>query len=1402
MCRHEKLEASAVVRFTATGVDPCESLSRKGKGVSGLLSLAFDETDDSGKYAAEPGTTALCEKDLRPRGAEEQTPFPSATNGVGGVDTDKGNIEEVKSARRRLAKQERLLVSWQRELEVHETKLQEVQLSLEKRDRCLRTRLLALQVETAEAARIRKAHETELHAIHASLLERLADLASREALKRREAEDDAAHRRREQELREEEERQERERNAFEKKAEAKAKALAEGEEKLKEALLQLVCRQRALEAQEAVFQEKEEKQREAEAAVAALRQEVEAQRVRLAAERGELDKRDREMQEVDVLKEELAKQRKLLREKEDAIQTALEREARERELWTMQRVEESQKGREEREMHLREREAWKRHSDEVNAKLKKKEDECSRSTARIQKLREAIERLFQIQQQKLVCSSSTEQDAGKCEESLAISSSFVFALLPASPLLLSPSAVNRHARNQRNSDASGGGKTTQAADAEGAEEEDDNEREERCALKNLKETLENLTGLSLPSPRVAACRSRGSPDRSVRRKGSRQVRSSQTSLSPSRGSPPRLSDQTSKQKDEAEPLENSPSSSSKSEEDPRQKLEETASLFSFLAPAPRHLDAAAAEQLLFLELEILCLLLPFLEARRKLLSAQRRLLRHGLILHSAAAKRAARDMGATHPETMQKCGDARGDNLDETSDDISQKLSEERERLDVNLKAWNASARAVRFLLPLVGRRLSALRERFRQPDAFPSSSTFSEASRKLASDAPRSTISPAPAKSLATARLGSSNAKRMQATDDCPLSLSHPSSSCSPRRRAIFFPDARISEGLPCPRQVTLLSPQEARAGSEGERRRPAESPTKTESLTEQRGLSAVGLFSFRSLGGCCASVSLQQPGFLLPLSAFPYAGFLCDQGCNAFQECGVPAAQAAGEHFRRPSAKTRVEESVSSPCSKRLSVEPRDAPSTRFSEVPALPLSTVSGIPLFDATYWNYLWEGNSGRQPASPLRLASQRSSSSPSGVASHAFSAVRLQEGDISAKPPVTPPPRSAVPDPATEDIDPPPSSSFSADQHASPSPLAFSLLPPASHPYLLPQSCEPLHLCSCEAADPRLGSGAWPLLPCGFTGWAAVTDRPLRDEKDFPKDSGSLSETPGGQRKDGRETQLPRLNSMRFPPVQKSWNSIHDRERLGHAGLLGRSGVHTPRGARELAPGGSAGVCREILHAGGVPGEALRSAEASLRRGEEVNAKDRTEGKEEVQTADSAVGGVPCMSRRTVETRGAFRGDSQHPHSSFGDSDMSRKPGELPPSLRAPLECRRRRHLPPNSARAVESAAFSVPRGRRAISARAHNPEREKRPLQFAECPTLAYDAGDRPLGGEEFWGGILRQREESTARRLAKGDADGDDRAERRQRADKMGAGAHMHLSGRVGFKVLPPLPPSTLKEM
>ncbi|KEP65950.1 UNVERIFIED_CONTAM: hypothetical protein HHA_314362 [Hammondia hammondi] len=1374
----------------------------KAKTFRGLLLLAFDETDDSGKSEAGPGT-AVCQKDLRLRDAEGQTPFPSATKGVGGVDTEKSGIEEVKSAWRQLAMQERLLLSWQRELEAHETKLQDVQRSLEKKDRCLRTRLLALQVETAEAARIRKAHETELHAIHVSLLERVADLKSTEALKQREAEGDAAHRKREQEMREEE-RRESERNAFEAKAEAKAKALAEGEEKLKEAFLQLVCRQRALEAQEAVFQEREEKQREAEAAMIALGQEVEAQRVRLAAEKGELDKRDRKMQE------DVAEQMKLLREKEEAIQRAVEREARERELWTMQRVEERQKEREERETHLRERETWwKRHSDEVNAQLKKKEDECSRSAARIQKLREAIQGLFQIQHQKLVSSSSTEKDAGKREESRAMSSSFVFALLPASPLLLSPSAVQRHPRKQRSSDASGCGKT-QAADAEGTEEEDDNEREERGALKNLKETLESLTGLALPSPRVAACLFRGSPDCSVRRKkASRQVRSSQTSLSPSRESPPRLSDRTNKQEEEAEPLdENDPSSSSKSEEDPTQKLKETASLFSFLAPAPRHLDASAAEQLLFLELEVLVLLLPFLEGRRKLLSAQRRLLRQGLILHNAAAKRAARDVGVTNAETkQQECGETRGSNLDKTSDEISQKISEERERLDVNLKAWNASARAVRFLLPLVARRLSALRERLRQPDALLSSTEFSEASRKLASAEPHSSNSPTPAESLATARLGLSKAKHMHETDGCPLSLSHTSSSCSPRRRAIFSSGDRISEGFPFPRQVTLLPPQETRVGSEGGRRRPAEPPTKTEGLTEQRGLSAVGLFSFRSLGGCCASVSLQHPHFLLPHSAYPSAGLLCDQGRNAFQGRGVPAAQAAGERFGRPSAKTREEESLFSPCSTRLPVGPKDAPSTRFSGVPAPPLSTVSGFPLFDATYWNYLWEGNSGRQRLGSLQPACRRSSSSPNGAASHTFSASRPQEGDISARPPVTPPPRRAVPDPVREDIDPPPSSSFSADKRASPSPLAFSLLPPGSYPFLLPQSCEQLHLRSCEAADPRIGSGAWPLLPCSFTGWAAVTD-PLRDEEVFPKDSGSLSETPGGKNEDGQETQVPCLDRMRSSVVQKSRNSTHDRERLGHADLR-RSGAHTLRGARELAPRGSAGVWREALHPGGVPGEALRSAEASLRRGEELNAKDRTEGKEATQTAGCAVGGVTYMSRRPVETRGTLRGDSQHPHSSVCDSGTRGKPRELPLSqlsLRAPLECRRRHHLPPNSARTVgsvgRSAAFSVCRERRALSARVHDPESEKRSLQFSECPPLACDTGDRSLEGQDFFGSLVRQREESTARRHAKGDADGDTRAERRQRPENMGASAQMHLASRVGFKVLPPLPPSTGREM
>ncbi|PFH34366.1 hypothetical protein BESB_075180 [Besnoitia besnoiti] len=655
-----------------------------------------------------------------------------------------------------LLKQRRFLMSWQSELARHEAKLQDVQRSLQERDAALQDQSLAFHVGMSAKTQQQEAREAQLAAAEGALqaqreevqqhgdelrqretrlaaAERAWEDRERQASAQQQREKDEDERRRATQRREDEER----RRVQARESEDKQRQLEAREETLKTQERQITSREQQLTEREGVLADAEERQRAEARSVARVREELVAERARIEALRRDLEAREKDLQEEgEDLKEELAEQTARLREKEEELRLARERHEREKAREAERLEADWQREHEEHEAHEKEKAVWAKKQAEQEERIRERESRCALTEEKAAALKRALQRVsrqtqkahdeseklkahgaprrlrtlvLKVQRAAAVRAASPVEPWAGNAEGIDTSwdpsaASLVFSLLPASsPLLRRPPQLP---------ESPGGG---------AAHRQNEEEEEEQEALSGLTCALEAFADLALP--RASACAS--ARCRSLEF-CSLEKRKHETSPPAAAASP--LSAPASAKAQE-------PQTGAGGEGNQAQTATRGSSLpvFSFLEDPPRGLDASALEELRHLEAEVVALLLPFLEAKRKALSAQRHALRESLHRHSLRVKK-TKDSKLEPAETSDRATseeagkneprrrpDARAErHADDEAADVSASLEEEREFLDIQLKVWNASARAVRFLLPQVSRRVAYLQERQHQASALP----------------------------------------------------------------------------------------------------------------------------------------------------------------------------------------------------------------------------------------------------------------------------------------------------------------------------------------------------------------------------------------------------------------------------------------------------------------------------------------------------------------------------------------------------------------------------------------------------------------------------------------------------------------------------------------------------------
>ncbi|PHJ15755.1 ww domain-containing protein, partial [Cystoisospora suis] len=410
--------------------------------------------------------------------------------------------------------------------------------------------------------------------------------------------------------------------------------------------------------------------------------------------------------------------------------------------------------------------------------------------------------------QREVKNSKTKEDvsapplssSSSCSQALSLSSSFFFSFLflsqqvkhllssssSASSLPLSlPLEAKKKKKKREGQDPhqQRASRRTHSRKREEEEERGSKEEEEKedlidgeLILKEFKEALESLTGVSLAacSPFYLSSSSLYDKLLELARRKTFSPQSSHEDHLPSSSSLPLENERKSKSlsndvkkekkenphtKKEQEDEEETHSSSSSSPGAVFDRNLLRASFFSCLHDPPASLDGSALHHLLLLEVEVLLLLSPFLECKKKELTGQRRILHARLVAHNtrvlggARGERKETRKDEQKEEEKTRKTEVSMDHAGEKEEEEEEDVEREREKLDGLLKAWNSSARAVRFFLPLVQKRLADLQSSLSLSLPCPRYPSLSSPSKRVPSSS-SSIISPAYASQLPTPSL------------------------------------------------------------------------------------------------------------------------------------------------------------------------------------------------------------------------------------------------------------------------------------------------------------------------------------------------------------------------------------------------------------------------------------------------------------------------------------------------------------------------------------------------------------------------------------------------------------------------------------------------------------------------
>lgn len=273
-------------------------------------------------------------------------------------------------------------------------------------------------------------------------------------------------------------------------------------------------------------------------------------------------------------------------------------------------------------------------------------------------------------------------------------------------------------------------KASRKAHAKKRKEEKDSSKEEEedkedlidgeSILQNFKEALETLTGVSLPCcsfylsssslyknlldlsrkppPQSSHEDHLPSSSSSLPLENERKGRPLTPGVKNDKKEETKKTKKDTEEEEEAREGESYSSSSSSSPEPLFDKSLLRASFFSGLHEPPGNLDISALHHLLLLEVEVLLLLSPFLECKKKELTGQRRILHARLVAHNARVlgggargeiKEEEEEEGYGKTKKTKKIPMDRVRDAEEENEEVES----EREKLDALLKAWNSSAR-------------------------------------------------------------------------------------------------------------------------------------------------------------------------------------------------------------------------------------------------------------------------------------------------------------------------------------------------------------------------------------------------------------------------------------------------------------------------------------------------------------------------------------------------------------------------------------------------------------------------------------------------------------------------------------------------------------------------------------